>query len=346
MSENFPRTFDFGPFRLIPDERQLFNGDISVALTPKAFDLLVMLVENRGHLVTKDELMHQIWPDSFVEEANLTVKMSALRRALGESPQEQQFIQTVPRQGYRFVGEVKEPNGNGRVSTPIDIDKEDQTAIVPPVRRRSTLKYLSFTIGFVLVLTGLAFWTDTLGISERLFGSAVPVQIHSIAVLPLHNLSGDESQEYFSDGMTDALISDLTKLSSLRVISRQSMIQYKGSTKSLQEIGRELKVDAFVTGSVMRSNDKFRISVQFKQASTDETLWSESYERNLSDIISLQNEVTRTIVSEIRLKLTPQEQLQFGNAPPVNPEAYDRYLVGKFYQNSQDKEVIKDRSMR
>ncbi len=163
-------------------------------------------------------------------------------------------------------------------------------------------------------------------------------KIESLAVLPLENLSGDTSQDYFADGMTESLITDLAKIGALRVISRPSVMQYKGGNKPLPDIGRELKVDAVLIGSVVRSGERVRIAVQLIHAATEQNLWSNSYEGDLRDVLALQKEVTRDIVGEIRIKLTPQEQRQFGSARPVNPEAYDHYLRGRFYLNRQNKD--------
>ena len=163
-----------------------------------------------------------------------------------------------------------------------------------------------------------------------------------MAVLPLENLSGDTSQDYFSVGMTDALITDLAKVGALRVISLQSVMQYKGTHKPLPEIGSELNVDAVLTGSIVRSGERVRIAVQVIHAATGRNVWANSYERDLRDVLALQREVTRDIVGEIRIKLTPQEQVRFETARPVNPEAYDHYLRGKFYlyrQNREDNEA-------
>ncbi|MEP6602188.1 MAG: winged helix-turn-helix domain-containing protein, partial [Nitrospirota bacterium] len=287
--------YEFGPFRLIPEERQLLRDAQVVPLTPKAFDLLVVLVENSGHLIEKGELMKRIWPDSFVEEANLSVKMSALRRALGEGPNEHQYVETVPRRGYRFVAGVKERWDEGTESS-------------------------------------------TRELCEGLTGKGNSARIQSLAVLPLENLSGDTSQDYFADGMTEALITDLAKIGALRVMSRPSVMQYKGAHKPLPEIGRDLNVDAVLTGSVVRSGERVLIAVQLIHAATDRNLWADSYERDLRDVLALQREVTRDIAGEIRIKLPPQEQVRFGSVGPVNPEAYDHYLRGQFYLHRQNRD--------
>jgi Predicted integral membrane protein len=349
MTKQNRQVFEFGQFRLIPQEHQLLSDGKPVPLTPKSFDLLRVLVENSGHLVEKGELMNLIWPDSFVEEANLSVKMSEVRRALGEAPNEQKYVETVPRRGYRFVGKVTEHLENGTAASEhvaighVEEEQNDlpvlrEAAAVSPPRsanpyfpKRATLIGLSALVLLVLI----AAWFDVAGLRSRVFAPKSRLPIGSIAVLPLENFSGDSTQDYFAHGMTDALISDLAKIGSLRVIS---LMQYRGTDRPLSDIRRELTVDAFLTGSVVRSGDRVRISVQLIRSATDENLWSESYERDLRDVLSLQNEVARDIVSQVRIKLTPQEQLQFGNAPPVNPAAYEHYLMGKFYLNIQDPE--------
>jgi TolB-like protein/Tfp pilus assembly protein PilF len=185
----------------------------------------------------------------------------------------------------------------------------------------------------MLIVAGLA---SALFFRQR-SPSVLPTEIKSLAVLPLENLAGDTSPDYFADGMTDALITDLAKVGALRVISMQSVMQYKGARKTLPEIGRELNVDAVMTGSIVRSGERVRIAVQLIQAATGRSLWSDSYERDLRDVLALQREVTQDIVGEIRVKLTPQEEVRFETVRPVNPEAYDHYLRGRFYLNRQTK---------
>ncbi len=352
MVRQAKHIYEFGPFRLIPEERQLLRDNQPVSLTPKAFDLLFVLVENSGHLLEKDELMKRVWPDSFVEEANLSVKMSALRRALGEGPNEHQYVETVPRRGYRFVAGVTERWDEGTESSTRELSEEDndsspvadgerQASSTPQAavsRPRVAFRRWQLVLVGLLLLSALLLGLNAGGLRERLLGKGNPVRIQSLAVLPLENLSGDASQDYFADGMTEALITDLAKIGALRVISRSSVMQYKGSRRALPEIGRELNVDAVLTGSMIKSGERVRISVQLIDAARDQNLWTDSYERNLRDVLALQREVTRDIVGEIRIKLTPQEEMRFGSAAPVNPEAYDHYLRGKFYLHRQTKD--------
>jgi TolB-like protein/DNA-binding winged helix-turn-helix (wHTH) protein/Tfp pilus assembly protein PilF len=343
-------VYEFGPFQLIPGERQLLRDNQPVPLTPKSFDLLVLLVENSGHLIEKDELLKRLWPDSFVEEANLSVNVSALRRALGEGPNEHQFVETVPRRGYRFVASVKERWDGGVEPVNAELSEEQRLAIANDERQSSSLspaiasrtRAWSRTWPIVLIgllsLAGLLLVLNAGRLRDRVVGKGVPVGIQSLAVLPLENLTGDASQDYFADGMTEALIADLARISAIRVMSRSSVMQYKSAPKPLPEIGRELNVDAVLTGSVVRSGERVRITVQLIQAATDRNLWGNSYERDLRDVLALQREVARDIVGEVSIKLRPEEQQQSGSVRPVNPEAYDLYLRGRYYLNRQNRD--------
>ncbi|MGH9580869.1 MAG: protein kinase domain-containing protein [Terriglobales bacterium] len=180
---------------------------------------------------------------------------------------------------------------------------------------------------------------------ERLLGKATPPRIESLAVLPLENMSGDPGQEYFADGMTEALIAELSKIRALKVISRTSVMQYKGARKPLPEIARELNVDAVIEGSVVRDGDRVRITAQLIYAPADQHLWVESYERDLKDVLALQDEVARSIASEIKVKLTPEEQAHLTSARSVNPEAYELYLKGRHHWNKRTEEELKKKGL-
>jgi adenylate cyclase len=186
-------------------------------------------------------------------------------------------------------------------------------------------------VAVVLLLLAL----NVAGLRERLFSRAGAPQIRSLAVLPLDNFSRDPEQEYFADGMTEALITDLAQVSALKVISRTSVMQYKGTRKPLREIARELGVDAVIEGSVQRSGDRVRITAQLIEALTDRHLWARSYERDLRDVLALQGEVAQAIAGEIRVQLTPQEQTRLASARPVNPEAHELYLRGRYFWNQR-----------
>src|SRR5262249_17872813 len=188
--------------------------------------------------------------------------------------------------------------------------------------------------------TDATFWLSIVGFFFTPNGKRASVRIQSLAVLPMENLSGDASRDYFADGMTDALITDLAKISALQVISRAGVMQYKGTTKTVPEISRDLNVDGVVAGSVLRSGERVRISVELIQAATNRNLWTNSYEGDLRDVLALQRDVARDIASEIRIKLSPQEQSQLGSTRTVNSEAYDHYLRGRYYANRQNRDDI------
>ena len=227
------------------------------------------------------------------------------------------------------VERYKQPIQGNRSAVTTSDDQVITSRLLP----RSRILTITALVG-VLIIAGLVY-------ARFLRQSSTPAlqtEIKSIAVLPLENISGDASQDYFADGMTESLITDLAKIGALRVISRPSVMQYKGSHKPLPEIGRELNVDAVLIGSVVRSGEHVRIAVQLIHAATERNIWTDSYQGDLRDVLALQREVTQDIVGEVRIKLTPQEQGQFGSVRPVNPEAYDHYLRGRFYLNRQTKE--------
>ncbi len=341
--------YEFGPFRLIPGERQLLCGDQPVPLTPKTFDLLVVLVESSGHLIKNDELLKRIWPDSFVEEANLSVNMSALRRALGEGPEDHQYVETVPRHGYRFVAEVRETWENGAAiaasaaseSSKIErvANLQTQPSSVMPAtapRSRMALRQWSFVFVGLLLLVVAVVALNAGGLRDRLFGNRNPIRVQSLAVLPLRNVSGDAAQDYFADGITDAFINDLAKIDTLRVMSRASVMRYKDAQNSAAEIGHDLKVDAVLAGSVARMGNRVRATLQLIHMPTGRTLWTADYDRDLRDVLTLQGEVRRDIAEKIGLKTPPRQDK--ANVTSVNAEAYDHYLRGKFYLYRQTRE--------
>jgi eukaryotic-like serine/threonine-protein kinase len=248
----------------------------------------------------------------------------------------------LPVELERIINKCLEKDRNLRYQHASDIrtdlqrlkrDSETATGVQSPppelvrVWSRSRLVVLAFVvIAFLLPL--VLFLTNVGGWRERLLGTRAPT-IRSIAVLPLENLSHDPEQEYFSDGMTDELTTDLSKIGALRVISRTSAMHYKGSTKTLPEIARELNVDGVVEGSVMRSGNRIRISAQLIHAQTDEHVWAETYERDLGDVLRLQSEVAQAIAQQVRVQLTPEQRARLNSAPRVDPAAYDAFLQGR-----------------
>jgi len=319
-------VYEFGPFRLDSAQHLLFRDGQVISLAPKAAETLVVLVARHGELVEKEELMKAVWPDTFVEEANLTVHVSALRKLFHEQAPPGGYIETVPRRGYRFVAPVLERLAvNGETSTsPVGGQVERTTT-----RSRGSIFRLAIAGLCAVALLAVGFAYKRKG---QLFGLA-PRRIHSVAVLPLQNLSGDASQEYLADGLTEALVTDLAQVRSLRVISRTSIMTYKGTKKKLPEIARELNVDAVVEGSVMRSGDQVQVTAQLIEASTDTHLWAETFEGTQRDLLVLQNRMAQAIVQHVRVALTPEEKLRLATVHFVSPESHEDYLQGRYFWN-------------
>ena len=331
MPSPISNLYAFGEFRADAQSRVLRRGEKPIALTPKAFDVLLLLIQHRGDVVSKDELMQTVWPDSFVEESNLTQTVFMLRKALGESS-DQRYILTVQGRGYRFAPDVQSlpSSGNGhlvRTSPPPAVETE--AAALPAVDAqspRTRTRTRAAIVSGILAVSAVATVLWLLPALSRHASTSRPLR--SIAVLPLDNFSADLSQDYFVDGMTDELITDLAKVSSLRVISRTSVMRFKGTKKDLTEIARELKVDGIVEGSVTRSGGRIRITAQLINAATDQHIWAETYDRDLGDVLKLQSEVAQAIAQQVRAQLTPEQQAQLHSARSVNPEAYEDYLRG------------------
>src|SRR5215472_17410383 len=265
-------------------------------LPPKAADVLLLLVQNAGNVVDKEEILKTVWPETYVEDGSLARAISILRKTLAEGGDGREYIATISKRGYRFTAPVTQTDELPRseaVAQPSTPSRWKKLAIVAAVGA-------AIVAGAFLVL-GLP------QLHHYWLGKTVPSHIDSVAVLPLKNLSDDREQDYFADGMTDALITDLGKVSALRVISRTSVMRYKNTSKALPDIARELGVDALVEGTVARSEDRLRITANLVQASPERHLWAESYDRDLRDVIALQNEVARAITEHIQVELTPEE---------------------------------------
>src|SRR5581483_10015795 len=264
------RTVRFGPFEL-DHAGELCKQGARIKLQDQPFQILQILLDRPGEIVSREELRRKIWPsDTFVDfDHGISNAIRRLREALGDTADTPRYIETLPRRGYRFVGTIERD--------------------APRIR--------------------------------------------SLAVLPLENLSHDPQQEYFAEGLTEALTTALAKIGELRVVSRASAMVYKGVRRPLSEIARELMVDAIVEGGVLRAGDRVRITAHLIDPMKEAHLWAESYERPLRDVLGLQSEVAQAIAREVRVKVTPQEQLQFAQTRSVNPEAYEAYLKGRYHWN-------------
>ena len=313
-------NFRLGPWLVEPSLSTVSRNGSAVHLEPKVMEVLVCLARQPGEAVTKDQLLKTVWPETFVSDDALTRAISELRRVLEDDAREPDFIQTIPKRGYRLVAQVQPVNGAPSTTTSAATDSK---------ARLDSGKWRLRAGVFAIALFAVLFFGSR-GIRRVHSGIDTP-SIHSIAVLPLQNLSGDPNQEYFSDGMTDALITDLAQIDSVRVISRTSSMQYKQTKKSLPEIARELNVDGIIEGTVQRSGDRVRITAQLIQGASDKHLWAKSYERETRDVFELERDVTADVARQVRARLTSPGRVSPAQSRPVNPDALDAYLQGNYY---------------
>jgi TolB-like protein/DNA-binding winged helix-turn-helix (wHTH) protein/Flp pilus assembly protein TadD len=348
MQENHPPDgrLRFGVFEVDLRAGELRKHGLRVRLQEQPFQVLAMLLERAGQVVTREALQKKLWPaDTFVDfDHGLNKAVNKIRDALGDSAESPRFVETVARRGYRFLAEVKSTDEASlrspefappRPLAPQTADRGELTDAAAMPQRR--LPPLAWKISVFVLLAAIATFAAWKIHARNRSASA----IHSLAVLPLESLSNDASQDYFADGMTDELISDLGQISALRVISRTSVMAYKHARKPLPQIARELNVDAIVEGTVLRSGDQVRITAQLIDAAADKHLWSQSYEGELKDTLALQNQVARAIADQIRINLNPQEQAALKSAKVVNPEAYQAYLKGRYFWNKRTPDALK-----
>lgn len=318
------------------------NGSV-LRIEKIPMEFFILLVEKKCELVSREEIIERLWgKDVFLDtEQGINTAIRKIRLALKDDSEQSRFIQTVVGKGYRFIGPITVvKNGSApteapeepRLPSPTVFPKA--TARARRFRLKSALAVVALTALTVLLAYGFNFFR----VRQRLLTRNL--QIRSIAVLPLENLSGNPAEDYFAEGMTDELITNLAKVSSLRVISRTSVMRFKGARRPLPEIASALNVDAVVEGSVVRSGNRVRITAQLIYAPTDRHLWAEEYERDQRDVLELQSEVARTIAQGIRATLTPQEQLRLVSRGAVNPQAYEMYLRGRSYWNQRTEAAL------
>jgi TolB-like protein/DNA-binding winged helix-turn-helix (wHTH) protein/Tfp pilus assembly protein PilF len=348
------RTAVFGPYELNVRSGELRKFGTRVKMGEQAFQILCMLIENPGEMVTREQLRAKLWAqDTFVDfDHGLNSAMQRLRDCLSDSAGTPRWIATIPRRGYRFVGPVEwldedsaTPLGKGSLG-PAGSGANGKAAInLSPVLPRSagrgsgvfsSIPRKGYGVrarvltSAAIVIVGLAVILNLRILQERRLASGSSFPIRSLAVLPLVNLSSDAGRDYFTDGMTEELTTDLAKISALRVISRTSVMKYKGTKKTLPEIARELNVDGVVEGTVARSGNRLRITANLVQASPEQHLWADSYESELGDVLTLQGQVAQAIARKIQITLTQDERVLLGASRPVSPEAHDLYWMGRY----------------
>lgn len=318
--------FQVGDWLVQPQLGRICREGVEIRVEPKAMDVLVCLAARPGEVVAKAELLEEVWPDTFVTDDALKHAVLSLRKAFSDQAKNPQYIETIPRRGYRLIAEVKKIE-----SQPPEVEEEATGYVL-------SQRLLTASAGLVILLLG-AIALNVGGLRNWIASPFIRGEIRSLAVLPLSDLSNDPDEAYFVDGMTEALITELSRIPSLRVISRTSVMQYREGTKPLSDIGRELDVDAVVEGSVMRQGDRVRITAQLVRIQPEEHLWAESYERGLGEVFGLQREVSAVIAREVNSVVGANPAAEVSPAPE-NPEANEAYLRGRFHWNKRSADSV------
>ena len=348
----------FPPFRLDSVNQCLWRhrdtgDDERIRLTPKAFAVLQYLAENAGRLVTQDELLNALWPDTFVQPEVLKSHILDIRSALGDDAKHPKFVQTHTKRGYEFIAPVREesvpadavresplqelPSGEGRLAP-----ARDGRTDAPPHAKEANAHATRRLVAIIAVVIALIVIVAYAGFRGWFTGPSAKPQFRSIAILPLQNLSEDPKQDYFADGMTEELTVDLGQVSALRVTSRTSAMNYRNSKKSVPDIARELNVDGVVEGSVVREGDEVRITAQLIDAKSDHHIWARSYTRGIGSILTLQREVAQEIADAISVEVSPQEKARLQRTSSVDIEAQDLYLLGAHLVSVGDPQQARD----
>src|SRR5713226_1490291 len=342
--------YRFGQFALDSRKRTVSRADSPVSLTPKAFDVLLFLVQNPNRLVTKEELLQAVWGDTFVEEGNLTQYISHLRKALGDNSEDTRLIVTIARKGYQFTARVTVAEAaDAAIQTAVRVwTAESSQANTQPVlgspADEAVPKAPKNWRKAALVGASAAFLAVVCFASWRHFRPVTPPGSGRImlAVLPFENLTGDPNKEYVADGLTEETISQLGRLNpeQLGVIARTSVMGYKHKDERLDQIGRDLSVQYVLENSFRESGDHIRLTAQLIQVKDQTHLWSQDYDYPVKDILNIEDDVAKALTQEIRVRLTSQQQAALAQSHPVNPEVFNAYLQGHyFFQRNTDKDT-------
>ena len=325
----------FGPFEFDPHTYELKKSGRHVRLRPQAARVLSVLTRRAGQAVTRDELKTEIWgSDTFVDfENGLNLCIRQIRAALDDDAETPRYVETLSRRGYRFIAPAHKETPESSVA--VSAAANEKASRGAGFHRRQIALFaasLAAITAIVLLWNPSSWWGRLMGPSSA--------NIHSLAVLPLANLSHDPEQEYFADGMTEELIANLAQVRALRVISRTSSMHYKGTNQTLPQIARELGVDAVIEGTVQRSGNRIQVATQLIRGETGTTLWAKKYERNVEDVLLMQSELAQAIVGEIKVQLRPEERELFASVRPINSEAYDAYLLGNYHSSKRTPAAI------
>jgi TolB-like protein/DNA-binding winged helix-turn-helix (wHTH) protein/Tfp pilus assembly protein PilF len=330
----------FKAFRLDPTNHLLWRNDERVPIAPKSFDVLAYLVEHAGQVVTQDEILEALWPETYVNPEVLRKYILEIRKALGDRADKPEFIETVPKRGYQFIAAVTDESTAERpdalTSQPTEeqgTKKNDGSAISPSGRelssgKRGLWKLVIIPLLAIVAAAGLGLYL----LLARSGRNAPPLTDKSIAVLPFADMSPARDQEYFSDGLAEQLINDLAKVSGLKVIGRSSAFQFKGKNEDLRDVGRKLGVANVLEGSVSREGNHVRITAELIKADDGFQLWSQTYDREIEDIFAVQDEIALAATQALQLKLLGADGQPV--APilrSTNPEAYQAYLQANYF---------------
>lgn len=309
----------FGSYTLDPDERVLFRDAEPIALPPKDLETLLVLVENAGHIVEKEDLLQRVWPGVFIEEGNLSRRVFNLRQVLGDTPDGRPYIETIPKRGYRFTASLLDAPPEPQSPQAIDTREKFSASLGKSSRYRLWPLALSAALAVLAILLSRYFWPPAQPVPQKVM----------LAVLPFENLSGDPHNDYFADGLTEEMIAQLGQLqpASLGVIARTSTVQYKNTNESTAQIARELGVGYLLEGTVRRADGRVRITAQLVEGKEQASLWSGTYERPIADVLDIQREIAQKITSSLSLHLLPIKA-ESDSGAPVNFESYDKYLLG------------------
>jgi len=356
MDNETGSLYEFGPFQLDATKRLMTRNGVVVPLTSKVFDTLLLLIENRGHLVSKDEFMRSLWPDSFVEEANLPQNISALRKALGESPDEHRYILTVPGQGYRFVGNVREltPDGgelilerltrsrltiqaaesddrdiHSRVGAETGIMPAEGSLRLPAAGQARPSRKGALLLGTVAIVLLAAAGLKLLQV-HRAQQTANTLAVRSLAVLPFTPLAGGDD-EYLGVGLADALITRLTAIRQIIVRPTTAVLKYSGSPPEPGAAGRALGVDSVLEGRIQRSGARIRLTVELIRVSDGRPLWAQNFDDEFTNVFVVEDSISERVAAALAVKLGQDEQKQLSRHGTENIEAYQDYLRGRFY---------------
>ena len=325
------KVIRFGSYDADLLSQELRKGGIRIKLQPKPFQVLTILLERAGIAVSRSDLKKLLWnPETFVDfDHGLNTAINKIREALNDSAENPRFIETLPN-GYRFIADIVNPSTSSEFATSIQAATQASTPPTETAIAEATRLQSRFGAAGIATICLLAAILISFLLKKEAF-SRPTAHIKSIAVLPLHNLSGDPAQDYFSDSMTDELITQLAKISSLRIPSAGSVMAYKNTNMPASEIGRALKVDAFVEGSVLRAGDQVRITAQLIDVSTDRHIWAEDYQGEMRNVLVLQANIASAIATRVQANLAPSEKQKFSQPHAVDPRAYDAYIKGRGY---------------